>query len=277
MLDTARVAKQLNELGKAVAALQKNGVSERSVEEKGIGREEKEKGELEEGKLTALKLEIARLSNRVWKVVAEIARSHGENKHTWERALSAWSSHTPERTSLELNNLTTLSNAALRHVPKMAHLQELSLIASSGFDAAGLMHVSKLTGLAKLDVRQSPMLGGRTANVLEGISAMTGLEDLCLSQTKDKGLRYLTGLTNLKVLSAPTEISDAGMEHVKQLTGLKRLELKDCRLGERGIACLEGLPGLERIKTNVDTLLTLDIGVLPGVVIANDQRVLFER
>ncbi|CAI7797310.1 unnamed protein product, partial [Closterium sp. NIES-54] len=35
----------------------KNGVSERSVEEKGIGREEKEKRELEDWKLTALKLE----------------------------------------------------------------------------------------------------------------------------------------------------------------------------------------------------------------------------
>jgi Leucine-rich repeat (LRR) protein len=72
-----------------------------------------------------------------------------------------------------------------------------------------------------------------------------------------------------------TQISDAGLEHLKDLTGLQRLWLSSTRITGAGLAYLDGLTGLQRLDL-IDTHVT-DTGVqqlkqsLPNLTIVRDQ------
>jgi hypothetical protein len=71
--------------------------------------------------------------------------------------------------------------------------------------------------------------------------------DLSASQVTDAGLEHLKGLTNLGVLDlVATQVSDAGLEHLKGLTSLWGLDLSSTQVTDEDVRKLEAvLPGCQ--------------------------------
>jgi hypothetical protein len=102
----------------------------------------------------------------------------------------------------------------------------------SGRDAA-IAEIKKLGGSWAVD-EQSP--GKPVIKVL--------LSD---TQITDAGLEHLKGLTSLKRLDLySTQITDAGLEHLKGLTGLQSLDLRSTQITDAGLEHLKGLTSLKR-------------------------------
>ena len=67
------------------------------------------------------------------------------------------------------------------------------------------------------------------------------------TQVTDAGLVHLKGLTNLEVLSLEgTQVTDAGLVHLKRLTNLRWLDLSDTQVTDAGLVHLKGLTNLGR-------------------------------
>jgi internalin A len=92
-------------------------------------------------------------------------------------------------------------------------------------------------------------------------SNYTVLADLSLhaTQVSDAGLVHLRGLTNLTELSlSGTKVSDAGLAHLKGLTNLSRLALRRTDMSDAGLVHLKGLTNLSRLKLDYNTEVTAD-------------------
>ena len=64
------------------------------------------------------------------------------------------------------------------------------------------------------------------------------------------GLEHLKGLTQLQKLElSDTKVSDAGMEHLKGLTQLKKLELEYTGVSDVGMEHLKGLTQLQELTS----------------------------
>ena len=72
------------------------------------------------------------------------------------------------------------------------------------------------------------------------ISHLTGLKRLSLSQAAvtNRGIRHLTEMKSLEVLSLPSGVSNAGIKYLKGLRSLNALYLPGCRIDDRGLARL---------------------------------------
>ena len=70
------------------------------------------------------------------------------------------------------------------------------------------------------------------------------------TEITDAGLVHLKGLTKLELLNLNrSEITDAGLSHLKKLTNLQTLFLKDTKVTDAGIPELqEALPNCETTK-----------------------------
>ena len=77
---------------------------------------------------------------------------------------------------------------------------------------------------------------------------MTNLETLSLVNTQitDAGLQHLKGLTKLRELRLYTQITDAGLEHLEGLTNLESLFLGGTHLTDEGVKQLgKALPNCD--------------------------------
>ena len=93
--------------------------------------------------------------------------------------------------------------------------------------------------------------------LLVGLLVTTGLEHLkglnievlCLEDTQvtDAGLKHLKRLPKLSWLElGNTKVTDAGLEHLRSLTGLERLHLDGTQVTDAGVNELKrALPNLE--------------------------------
>lgn len=72
---------------------------------------------------------------------------------------------------------------------------------------------------------------------------MTNLEVLDVGlceDVRDAGLVHLRGLTGLRELNLRgTKVSDAGLVHLKALTGLRKLDLRHTKVSEAGVQDLQ--------------------------------------
>jgi len=132
----------------------------------------------------------------------------------------------------------------------------------ANYDNSDLAKITPLPALKKLIVNgsradletfeQIRCAQTRISNeALRNISASNSVSALDLSdcnQINDEGLIHLPRLKNLKFLKIWGQgISDAGMQHVRQLTNLNVLGLNDTRVTDDGISQLSGLKNLREV------------------------------
>jgi hypothetical protein len=138
------------------------------------------------------------------------------------------------------------TDAGMRHVGRMAGLEELIIFPAHEITDAGLAHLGGLKNLRVVLITNSKM----TDEGLRHLGGLTGVEQLMLDgqSFSDRGLAYLKGLTRLRRLSLGRgrhEITDAGLASLKGLRDLESLDLSGTRVTDLG---LEQLRGLERLK-----------------------------
>ncbi|CAI5458034.1 unnamed protein product [Closterium sp. Yama58-4] len=194
--------------------------------------------------LAGSKMEVAVYRECVSKLEKSLEQCGEGSKQTWEAILLAWSKDSPFRTTLELKNLSSISDTALHYASAMPCLTLIDLDKSSGFTAEGMKHIFKLSQLQRLSLRTMAV----SDEYLEGIGAVKSLQHLSLTNSKvtDAGLQNLTGLS-LKTLelNACQGITAAGMAHVGRLTSLESLLWGDVNTGGDGLQHLSSLINLK--------------------------------
>ena len=89
-------------------------------------------------------------------------------------------------------------------------------------------------------------LGGRVE--IDGESGEVVLVSLSGTQITDAGLVHLKGLTSLTALILnDTQITDEGLAHLNGLTRLTALDLHDTQITDAGLVHLKGLTSLTRL------------------------------
>jgi Leucine-rich repeat (LRR) protein len=195
--------------------------------------------------------------------------------------------HIKEMPSLRIlsfhENLCRISDAGLVYISQMPKLEILCLGGMKNITDEGITYLTKMPSLRKLDIASSQV----TDRGLEYLSQIKTLECLELPRDQkgitDRGLEYLGRLTNLKHLSisrihfndpkmnkeyytdrgleylsrcseleelniGSIGITDAGVEHIVRLTGLKSLGLFGCdNVTDSGFAKLTALKLLESL------------------------------
>ena len=86
------------------------------------------------------------------------------------------------------------------------------------------------------------------------------------SEVSDAGLAHLSNLTNLTILQLyDTEVSDAGLAHLSNLTNLTELDLSRTQVSDAGLAHLSGLTNLTRLKLSDTELSDAGLAHLSGL------------
>jgi len=115
----------------------------------------------------------------------------------------------------------------------------LKLAGTTDTDAC-LVHVR---GLANLQGGDRAYLDDNTL----GLTNLRGL-DLTDSEVTDAGLEHLKGLSGLSSLYlSGTQITDAGLEHLAELSSLEMLFLVDTQITDAGLEHLRGLTNLREL------------------------------
>ncbi|MCI0743284.1 MAG: hypothetical protein L0Y72_30015 [Gemmataceae bacterium] len=147
----------------------------------------------------------------------------------------------------------------------LPHLRKLTVVSSRVTDA-GLKHLGGLKALEEL--RLNCNIVGTGLKDLAGLPKLRALEFLCSAELTDQGFANVNGLAKLqrlRLIAAPkitdaamkdlsglaslqelalsyTAVTDAGLDHLKKLTELRRLYLRagqQIRFSEEGIAELQ--------------------------------------
>ena len=95
---------------------------------------------------------------------------------------------------------------------------------------------------------------------------------LCLdgTQVTDAGLEHLKGLTRLQSLDlSGTQVTDAGLEHLKGLTQLQWLSLEGTQVTDAGLEHLKGLTNSKHCPSVVPRSPTLDWNISRVVATRN--------
>jgi RNA polymerase sigma factor (sigma-70 family) len=149
-----------------------------------------------------------------------------------------------------------ITDVGLEHLRGMAHLRFLTL-GSDRITDEGLVH---LKPLAKGKLEHLTILcPGVTDAGLESLKGMINLKHLglCSTRVTAEGLRKLQVLTKLTGLTlAGTGISDAGLVHLKALSGtLEYVDLQKTNITDAGLEHLHGLSKLRHLNLT-DTAVT---------------------
>lgn len=137
-----------------------------------------------------------------------------------------------------------------------------------GLDADGQMTDDALERISRLDHVTSLKLGGSTQLTDEGLlhlARMPQLQHLDLSgwemQITDRGLEALRQLTGLRTFQMcwPQRVSDAGVANLKYCDHLESVDLLGTPTSDGAINALTGMPKLRRLKTG---RLVTDAGLL---------------
>ncbi|HNY80716.1 MAG: hypothetical protein RBS72_09305 [Sedimentisphaerales bacterium] len=104
--------------------------------------------------------------------------------------------------------------------------------------------------LCQLGIHGSYSGGAKPGDAcMQHVAHLTGLRVLDLSQTNitGAGMKWVAGLQNLRRLTAPDRMDDAGLAHVARLPALTGLYLRESRVTNAGLRHLAGLQGLEEL------------------------------
>ena len=110
-------------------------------------------------------------------------------------------------------------------------------------------------GNGMVGLSHSSVTDAGLANLERHAETMQGLW-LRNTRITDEGLKVLSGLVNLRMLSLrDTQVTDAGMAHVAGLTRLRTLDLSGTRVTDKGVAALQNCKELRRLYLK-DTAVT---------------------
>jgi len=173
----------------------------------------------------------------------------------------------PPLEDLGLFRCYRITDEGLRHLARLAGLRQLSLrdvpitgeglvdlrglpklsmlrLNETGVGDAALEHLKGLKGLTRLELRQT-QTGDAGLAVVAGLANLAYL-DLENTRVTDAGLARLAGLGKLRVLNLKLNagVSDAAVEHLGKLQGLKTLEVAQTGITPEGLRKLAVLlPG----------------------------------
>ena len=146
-------------------------------------------------------------------------------------------------------NGTQITGAGLRFLSGLNNLRSLSLRSTRATDQS-LVHLRGIQGLESLEL---------TGNAITG-AAFELLEDelrtvrfLYLNQThlNDRGLAWIARMPDLEVLElADTQVTDAGLIHLRHLRALRELVLDNTPIDGRGLVHLSQLTSLTSLRLN---------------------------
>ncbi len=126
-----------------------------------------------------------------------------------------------------------MTDAMLKDIGRLEHLEALHVAGARQATDEGLRHLAGLKGLRQL--------------VISG-TAIT-----------DRGLAALRGLSKLEMLSlAGTSVTDEGLRHLAGCHALRDVDLTATRTGDGAIRALAGKPGLHRFRSGA---LVTDAGL----------------
>jgi len=175
-----------------------------------------------------------------------------------------------DATELEVLDLSgsAITDEGLAHLAGLTGLKKLSL-ARTDVRRAGVKQLDKLVNLEYLDLhgtqvdgavayyfREMPNLRwlnlGRTrARDTTYLPGLKALEHLCLGYTEvdDEGVEQLSRMTNLKALNLDgTPLTDAALEHLGKMKGLKELYLRRQWLGDEESQPAFTVEGAEKLR-----------------------------
>ena len=132
----------------------------------------------------------------------------------------------------------------LRIVNRFLHLRGLSVDSPHVTDQ-GILQLDRLRLFTDLDLKKTRV----TEAILPAIANCKSLGSLKFPETcSDKGIQHLRNLSNLKTLEiGGMGITDKGAVHVSGLHKLTRLHLFDTSIGQSGMEALSSLTELEEL------------------------------
>lgn len=152
---------------------------------------------------------------------------------------------------LRLLNISggTISNAQFVHLGALTSLEHLSLH-NTHVDGAGLAHLRNLTQLRSLGLSNCMVTDAGLAH----LAGMKQLQSLHVAgPISDDGLAHLRDMTRMEMLiitASPGNgpwITDAGLDHLQNMKGLRHLTLTDTRITDAGLAKIAKLSNLETL------------------------------
>lgn len=131
-----------------------------------------------------------------------------------------------------------------RAIKSLADRRKLRTLCLSHTEVTGkkLMHLTRITSLERLGLRDTSLQG------LDGIQKLENLRALDLSHTKitDKDLLQLSNLMNLKSLNLGScQVTDVGLKALSVLPELQALRLEQTKITNAGLAELGKLNSLQ--------------------------------
>jgi hypothetical protein len=165
--------------------------------------------------------------------------------------------HSSNLESLYLPN-TLVTDAGLKHLTGLRHLQSLNLTGNPQLTDPALEHVGQLSRLYDLNLAGTSVAGPG----LEHLSGLTNLQTLTLQNTPvtGPGLGALRELPDLKRLDLQnTLVDDDGLAHLKLFQSVSDLDLSGTKVTGSGLQHLQSLPKLARL--NLQRTLVDDDGL----------------
>jgi internalin A len=148
-------------------------------------------------------------------------------------------------------------DAALAHVGQLDTIEKLDFSAGT-LTERGLIHLRSLRRLRRLVItrtgNQPAVTGG-----LDALQGMSRLEELDLSRlpATDKALLPLRSVGSLKTLVLSPATTDAGLVHLRGLSGLRALDLQSAAISNDGLKHLSNLTGLQELRLDLTRVSNL--------------------
>lgn len=164
----------------------------------------------------------------------------------------------PGMRRMNFPNGNHVTDEVLARMPRLAKLEELSLLYTGRISDAGLARLQELPGLKRFGFPYSGTDVG-----MAHLVHLKQLEDLSIAYSKvtDVGFRHLRGLSGLRRLSVQNiDITDATLAHLSGLTNLEVLDLSHAVITDAALAHL--LPLTKLAFLDISRSDVTDAGIL---------------
>jgi beta-lactamase regulating signal transducer with metallopeptidase domain/peroxiredoxin/Leucine-rich repeat (LRR) protein len=180
---------------------------------------------------------------------------------------------------LELGD-NDITDAGLAYVSNLTQLEELDLLRAK-ITNEGLVHLRPLRSLKLLDLAQTPIDDDGVFHLKD----MKSLEDLDINTRgkplTDKGLAYVSELSNLKRLSAGGSsngpFTDEGLKHLSNLQFLEQLTVCGAGITDEGMSHIAKLTNLKKLLLMAESVTNEGLGELTALKSLNHLWILSKK